>query len=367
MLKYKFAVVIGRFQPFHNGHLHMLEKAFQQGEKVIVILGSAHSARNIKNPWTAEEREQMIRASLPEDKQNRILFAGVRDYYYNENMWVADIQGKVRLFMDEGASACLVGHRKDNSSYYLSLFPKWHYEEVASHKVEGIGELNATELRKLIFNDGLVNHIVEKTYGDGNEDVDLTRYMPEAVIRWLLAFRARGYTDPNTPVENEYDQLRKEYGFIEKYKKDWASAPYAPYFITTDMVVIKSGHVLVVRRKTYPGKGLLALPGGFLGQTESIIDGAFRELKEETGIRVPMKELRASVKNYSVFDYPTRSLRGRTVSHAYLVDLGSGELPNVKGGDDADKAFWMPIYDVLTKEDQFYEDHAHIITSFIHK
>jgi len=47
--------------------------------------------------------------------------------------------------------------------------------------------------------------------------------------------------------------------------------------------------------------------------------------------------------------------------------LGHGTLPIVKGSDDADKAWWMSLSDLANREDQFFEDHFHIITHFINK
>ena len=64
-IQYQFGVYIGRFQPFHQGHLQTLTQALAESEKVLIILGSHRAAANIRNPWTAEERISFIRASLP--------------------------------------------------------------------------------------------------------------------------------------------------------------------------------------------------------------------------------------------------------------------------------------------------------------
>jgi bifunctional NMN adenylyltransferase/nudix hydrolase len=68
-----------------------------------------------------------------------------------------------------------------------------------------------------------------------------------------------------------------------------------------------------------------------------------------------------------VFDSPGRSLRGRTITHAYFLQLKAGELPPVKGGDDAEKAWWMSLADLYAHEDQIYEDHLQIIQHFVSK
>ena len=57
------------------------------------------------------------------------------------------------------------------------------------------------------------------------------------------------------------------------YKARWRTAPYAPIFCTVDALVQTGGHVLLVRRGGYPGKGLWALPGGFLEPRERLLQG----------------------------------------------------------------------------------------------
>ena len=112
-----------------------------------------------------------------------------------------------------------------------------------------------------------------------------------------------------------------------------------------------------------PGAGLWALPGGFLDQDETLLDGAIRELKEETKIKVPVPVLKGSIKSQKTFDNPRRSLRGRTITTAFFIDLGFSEtMPKVKGADDAEVARWVPFKDINPAE--VFEDHFAIIDYF---
>jgi bifunctional NMN adenylyltransferase/nudix hydrolase len=120
-----------------------------------------------------------------------------------------------------------------------------------------------------------------------------------------------------------------------------------------------------VQRKAAPGEGLYALPGGFLNQKERIIDGMIRELTEETRIKVPDKVLIGSIKNQHVFDHPNRSQRGRTITHAFHIELPPGPLPKVKGSDDAKSAAWWRISDINARWDELFEDHGDIISYFV--
>jgi bifunctional NMN adenylyltransferase/nudix hydrolase len=134
--------------------------------------------------------------------------------------------------------------------------------------------------------------------------------------------------------------------------------------MTVDAVVEQSGHILVVKRRAEPGKGLWALPGGHLEEFETLNDGVIRELREETKIKVPDPVLRGSIHNTRMFDDPYRSNIGRVITYAAHIKLaGDTKLPKVKGADDAEKAVWLPIG--MIKEDMFFDDHFHIINYFL--
>ena len=153
--------------------------------------------------------------------------------------------------------------------------------------------------------------------------------------------------------------------FVEKYKKQYASLPYEPVFVTVDAVVTCNGHVLMVKRRDEPGKGLWALPGGFLNAStdKSVKEAMLRELREETGIKVPAPVLLGSLNKTQVFDAIERSSRGRTITHAFLIELKDPKLPKVKGADDAEKAKWVPFTEVSSETT--FEDHFDIIKTMV--
>lgn len=88
-----------------------------------------------------------------------------------------------------------------------------------------------------------------------------------------------------------------------------------------------------------------------------------RELKEETGIKVPVPVLKGSIESKEVFDAIDRSARGRTITHAFKIVLNEKSLPKVKGSDDAEKASWIPINEL--KGSMCFEDHIQIIKHFL--
>ena len=344
--KYDYAIVIGRFQPFHLAHRDLIKHSLTLAEKVIIILGSARSAPDVKNPFTPAMREEIIRACFAQDAE-KLIFRAVRDYPYNDHVWTAEVQNIVGQIVDEDGKenerVAIVGFFKDRSSYYLNLFPQWSFEEFYCSDKKLLS-INATKIREDFFK--------------GNDDWKTA--VPETVAAFLDVFKTTEF----------FPHLKSEFEYIEKYREDtqFKGVPFAPIFLTTDAVVVQSGHVLVVRRKVHPGKGLLALPGGFLKADLTLEDNALKELKEETNIKVPAAVLRGSIKDQKAFDYPERSQRGRTVTFAYYIELEPSlkdGLPKVKGGDDAAKAFWLPLSALGEKEDEFFEDHLSIIRWFL--
>jgi bifunctional NMN adenylyltransferase/nudix hydrolase len=346
-MEFDYLVFIGRFEPFHNGHLAVAQAALARAQRLIVLVGSANTPRTTRNPWSADERAEMIRGALGSDA-GRVLIRPLRDQLYNETRWVSDVQRTVAELVERVPGHTpprigIIGQDKDASSYYLREFPQWPLVEV-----QRTPTLGATELRRYFF---------EAQGADGGGALRLLRAnVPAAVFAMLEAFRR------NAPA---YKALVAEHEFLKAYRAGWDGAPYPPTFVTVDAVVVHSGHLLLVRRGAEPGRGQWALPGGFIRPDEPLLDAAIRELREETRLKLPPPVLRGSLRERAVFDHPERSLRGRTITHAFHFVFPTGELPAVRGGDDAAKARWFPVAEALELEPQLFEDHFHIIGYFL--
>jgi bifunctional NMN adenylyltransferase/nudix hydrolase len=329
------AILIGRFQPFHNGHSALLRETLARTGRVVVVIGSAFQARNAKNPFTWEERVAMIAASLDEASARRVAFAPVRDYY-DDHLWAAAVETGIRTELEKSEIAssriAIAGFHKDASSYYLSIFPRWSFIAI-----ERQGEIDATAIRRIYFgaNDAAAVR------------APLQNLVPPAVARYLDAWAA-------LPV---FAAMREEHLSVEAYKQKWGAGP----FVTLDALVTAAEHVLLVRRKHPPGKGLWAIPGGFLEGRERLLQGAIRELKEETGLDAPDAALVNALRAVAVFDHPDRSQRGRIITHAHWFDLPSSDLPAASGADDAAEARWFPIASLPNMEAEFFEDHFSIL------
>jgi nicotinamide-nucleotide adenylyltransferase len=58
--------LIGRFQPFHNGHYHLVEYIAEEVDEIVIGIGSADASHTVRNPFTAGERVMMVRKALDE-------------------------------------------------------------------------------------------------------------------------------------------------------------------------------------------------------------------------------------------------------------------------------------------------------------
>ena len=333
---YGTIMLIGRFQPLHNAHLEIIKRCAKLTDQLVIIAGSAKQPRTYKNPFTFSERRGMILAATAGLSMQVYVEPNI-DTIYNDQAWAVRVQGIHSKYRILGTKDAVIGHKKDDSSFYLDMFPQWEYINV-----EQIEPLSAVDIRDLYFRNDANMRFIQGV-------------VPETTFNFLEVFK-------ETP---EYGQIIREREFVANYKKQYASLPYPPIFSTADAVVIQSGHVLMIRRRAEPGKGLWALPGGYVNANtdKSVEDAAIRELREETMIKVPAPVLRGSIKRSKVFDAIGRSPRGRIITHAFHIELPDGELPKVKGSDDAEKARWVPIAEV--KSEETFEDHYEIIQHFL--
>lgn len=328
---FDYLVFIGRFQPFHIGHQQVIETALAQSKQVVLLIGSAQQPRSTRNTFTFSEREQMVLGAFTPSDAARIHCVPLVDVLYNDPRWVQSVEAAVQSITGNNPDLTigLVGHYKDRSSYYLSLFPHWQTVSVDSY--QGI---SATPIRDAYLSGAVPDH-------------DL---LPTSTIKVLDQFKQ----------SKDYAMLHAEAAYIVDYKKSWASAPYPPTFMTVDAVLIHDEHILLIERGNMPGKGLMALPGGFVDPDETLFLACLRELGEETNINLSEKVLRAAYRKQGTYDEPHRCERGRAITQGFYFELDpTSARPVVVGGDDAKAAFWRPLSDV--RSDLMFEDHFAII------
>jgi nicotinamide-nucleotide adenylyltransferase len=114
---HKRGLYVGRFQPFHMGHLSAIKEVLKEVEELVIVIGSAQYSHNFNNPFTAGERLVMVRTALEESgvDSKRVWIVPVPDVHLHM-MWVSSVEGYTphfnvvysnepltrRLFMESG-------------------------------------------------------------------------------------------------------------------------------------------------------------------------------------------------------------------------------------------------------------------------
>lgn len=153
---------IGRFQPFHMGHLHAVKHALSEVNEVIIVVGSAQRSHSLDNPFTAGERMVMVREALNEGGISPLKYwiIPIRDLNVHM-MWVSEVKGYTpefervysnepltrRLFLEAGYrvesipfknrrrySATEIRRRMVNGEHWKNLVPK-----IVAEFIEQIG------------------------------------------------------------------------------------------------------------------------------------------------------------------------------------------------------------------------------------
>ncbi|MES2155248.1 MAG: adenylyltransferase/cytidyltransferase family protein [bacterium] len=150
-------LVVGRFQPLHIGHVHLIQQAREQCGTVVIAVGSTNAKPNARNPFSFEERKAMLQAVFP-----GVPVFAVPDIHDRE-AWVA------HLLAITGAVDRVYGN-DDNSQ---SLFEAAHVD-VARPGLERRDEWEGTAIRRLMAED----------------DPAWRKHVPPAVAALLLDWHA---------------------------------------------------------------------------------------------------------------------------------------------------------------------------------
>lgn len=135
----KVSFVIGRFQPFHNGHKYLIDQAFKQSDIVIVFIGSVQESRTFKNPYTFEQRRAMI---LDTYSDKAIKVVPLLDNTSDE-LWVKTVKEVLKEYEDPIFVTFNKDSETEESNNLLSCFKTINIEQDIV--------LNATDIREKIL------------------------------------------------------------------------------------------------------------------------------------------------------------------------------------------------------------------------
>ena len=368
----KVYVYIGRFQMAHKGHEATIKHAIEQADRLVILVGSSDLARDSKNPFTFTERKQVLEAmsqrlaqvEWAKGRSVKIDILPIHDYVYNNGKWLMEVHEQVKS-VTGSENIFITGCQKeaDESTFYLNFFPQWNQDFIPEQKTTEVQNRTVEHKDYTEHHSSKVHSTINSTAV--RNQFFSTKQIPEELPEETKEFLAKFIqTKPSV-----LDLIVEEFNFVQRYRSQMnEQLPYNNIpFLTGDALVVSAGHVLLVKRRTFPGKGLWALPGGFFDawQDKEQLDTALRELKEETKIDVPEKVLRGSVRSVTEFGDFNRSLRWRIITKCAYIQLPDNSLPKVKGSDDAEKAFWVPLGELKKNRHMFFEDHYSILDQLL--
>ena len=138
-------IIIGRFQPFHNGHLELVLKALEDyTDDLIIFIGSAQESRTNRNPFTYFERSVMIREVLQDydmELCQRVSILPLFDHL-DDSEWLKQLENN----LEDYPIRTFVHVNKDlDTEVNNNLVSK--LSNTAMKTVESTNIINATDIR----------------------------------------------------------------------------------------------------------------------------------------------------------------------------------------------------------------------------
>lgn len=141
-------LLIGRFQPFHLGHLDAIKFALSKVDKIWLGIGSSNKRPGKENPFTAQEREKMILSSIDSGVANKIQIYYIPDLE-NHKKWIENLDTIVPEYQMVFSNDDMTQHLYSQKNI-----------EVVSIPFTKRDELSGTNIREKILSDQKWEHLV---------------------------------------------------------------------------------------------------------------------------------------------------------------------------------------------------------------
>ncbi len=172
------ALLIGRFQPFHNGHLEVVKAIATECDRMIVGIGSAQLSHTFENPFTAGERHLMISRAFHDDGLDNFFLVPIVDIN-RYAIWVAHVASLVPPFQAVYTNNPLTRRLFEEAGYEVRQAPMFNREEYSG-----------SEVRRRIVNGEPWEHLVpqgvaetiHEVKGDERLQEIMKDHSPEATI-----------------------------------------------------------------------------------------------------------------------------------------------------------------------------------------
>ena len=160
-------IVLGRFQPFHKGHEHLVLEALELFQEVTIAVGSSQEEWTTENPFSFQERKSMIESWVSEkDLNQRITIVGIEDINDPPN-WVGHAS------KTHGEGTLVTSDENTKNLYENNQFPVHWIELHQRVQFEGWRVRQSCMMLSTVYDDDATRSV-------------LTPSVQIAIIEWLI-------------------------------------------------------------------------------------------------------------------------------------------------------------------------------------
>ena len=217
-MKYKLGLVVGRFQPFHNGHVYIIDEALKIAEEVCILVGSSQESGTEHNPFSYELRRDLIESTYKSEVRDKRLFirplpdAGLG----NVSAWGDYVIKKAVEYMGRIPDVFVTGEESRRTSW----FANYSFDEISVTKV---GEPSSCQTEEPKAGDSLSCQIEEPKAGDSSScqieepkagepsscQTTVTNYSATGIRKYLLLNDRDSFAAEVPPeILGRFDELR---------------------------------------------------------------------------------------------------------------------------------------------------------------
>lgn len=154
------ALIIGRFQPLHNGHLEVIRKVASECDRMIIGIGSAQYSHLTDNPFTAGERYLMVSETLKDEGITNVSIVPIEDLN-RYSVWVSHVVSMCPPFTKVYSNNSVTRRLFEEAGFELRDSPLYNRKE-----------FSGTEVRKRMAEGGDWESLVPKAVAKVIKDID---------------------------------------------------------------------------------------------------------------------------------------------------------------------------------------------------
>jgi len=165
-------VFLARMQPVHNAHLWLVNKALEENDKVLIVLGSENKVDMLRNPYKISLRKKMLRECLTKEQNKKLKIITLPDWSMESDRESDKIWGRYFYY-----NVVAAAEQKRFSIYYsddVSILDSWFKEtEIEEY-------ITYRNFERTNMFDGLSSTKIRQAFIDGDRDY-IARYCPKSV------------------------------------------------------------------------------------------------------------------------------------------------------------------------------------------